>query len=114
MLKRMTSGWDETDRLMSPNSMASLILLLEELDGLAGLPLVRVQAIPQQVGQDFEKVRLARAEETRDPDPDHACHDGIVGAVDRFGVEREELAEVLVEFLRDHELVEFLPDGGIV
>ena len=59
-------------------------------------------------------MRLARAEEARDPDPDLARHVGIVGTLDRIRVGREELAEVLVEFLRDDELVEFLPDGRVV
>ena len=61
MLKRMTSGWDETELTDVSEEHGVLDLVLEELDGEAGLPFVGMLA-PQQMGQNFEEVRLATAE----------------------------------------------------
>ena len=59
-------------------------------------------------------MRLARAEEPRDPDADLPGDVGVLRVLDRIAVGREELAEVLVEFPGDDELVQLLPDGQLV
>ncbi len=68
----------------------------------------------QQVRENLEEVRFAGAEEARHPHADLACDVGVLGVVDGFDVGREEPAKVLVKLPGDHELVEFLPDGGLV
>ncbi len=80
-------------------------LFLEELHGPLGLALERVRLVVQQVGQDFQEVTLTRSEEPRDPNA-HLAGDGrIVFLVDGFQVGCQKLAEVLVQFLGDDELI---------
>ncbi len=91
-----------------------LDLAVEEIDGAPGLSGVADNEVLQQVGEDLEEVRLAGAEEPRDPDPDHADDLGVPGVVDRIQVGAEEAAAVDVEFLGNDVLVELLPDRRTV
>ena len=59
-------------------------------------------------------MRLAGAEEARDPDADLPGDVGVFGLIDGIEVGGEELAEVPVEFPGDDELVQLLPDGRLV
>jgi hypothetical protein len=65
----------------------------------------------QQVGQDLDEVRLARAEEARYPDAHAGGQHRIVGAVRRSQVGVEEAAEVFGELLGDDVFVQLLPDA---
>ena len=65
-----------------------LDLALEELDGLLALPVVRVRAVREQVGQHLDEVRLTGAEEARNPDADLAGDVGVVRVVDGIAVDR--------------------------
>ena len=69
-----------------PEEHGVLDLALEELDGLLALALVRVRAVAQQVRQHLDEVRLARAEEARDPDADLPGDVGVVRLVDGIDV----------------------------
>jgi hypothetical protein len=86
-------------------------LLLEELDRMAAFALERVESVFQQVRQDFQEVRFAAAEPTRDPDADFAGDGGVFLVVDHVQEGCQEFAQVLVQFLGDDEFIQFLPDG---
>jgi len=58
MLKRMTSVWAITARLMSAKRMAIFHLALEELDRLLALALVRVGALQSRYDSTFRKCDL--------------------------------------------------------
>ena len=110
MLKRMTSVLRGHGPLDVAESMASLILLSKNSTACLLWPLCVWCAVPEQVRQHLEEVRLAGAEEAGNPDADLAGGIGILAVVDGFAIGREELAEVLVKFPGDDELVQFLPD----
>ena len=78
------------------------------------LAVVGVRAVAKEIRQHLEKVRLAGAEEARNPDAHLAGWVGVLPLVDGFQIPGDELAEVLVEFPCDDELIQLLPDGGIV
>jgi len=89
-------------------------LAFEEFNRLPALAVVSVRAVPQQVREDFDEVRFAGAEETRDPDTDLAGCVGVASVFEGFTVSGEETAEVFVEFAGDDEFVQFLPDRGFI
>ena len=97
-----------------PKEHGVLDLALEELDRLLALAVVRVRAVVEQVRQHLQEVRLAGAEEARNPDAHLAGRVGVLPLVHGFEIPGDELAEVLVEFPGDDELIQLLPDGGIV
>ena len=68
--------------------MASLILLLEELDGLLALAVVGMDFVLEQVGQDLQEVRLAGAEEPGNPDAHLAGDVRVVAVVDGIQIPR--------------------------
>ena len=63
----------------------------------------------QQVRQHFQEVRLARAEEARNPYADF-----VGGYVERGFVAFEEVCEVALQFARYHVFGKFLLDGLLV
>ena len=63
-----------------------LDLALEELDGLLALAVVRVGAVAEKIGQHFEEVGLAGAEEARNPDANLAGHVGVVLVLDGIAI----------------------------
>ena len=89
-------------------------LVREEVHGPAGLPVLGVRAIAEQVGKDLQQMRLPGTEKSRNPDPHLAGRIGIPALRHGFQIPVDELAEMLVEFAGDHELIQLLPDRGIV
>ena len=59
-------------------------------------------------------MRLTGAEEARNPDAHLPGRIGVLPLVNCFEIPRDKLAEVLVEFSCDDELVQLLPHGGFV
>ncbi len=92
-----------------------LDLAVEKINRPARLALVADLPVLQQVGEDLQEVRLARAEEAGDPDTDEAEDTRVAGVVERVEEGAEEAAEVDVQLLGDDILVQLLPDRrGIV
>ena len=74
------------------------------------MSIVRMVHVIQQVGQNCEEMGFAGTKKTRDPDPDPSCNIRGPGLIHRFAVAGEEAPKVLVQFLRDNELLQLLPD----
>jgi hypothetical protein len=89
-------------------------LALKELDSLPTLAVVRVRMVLEQIRQHLQEVRLTGAEKARDPDADLSRWVGVLTMVNCVQIPRDKLAEVLVEFLGHDELIQLLPDRGII
>jgi hypothetical protein len=87
---------------------------LEEVDSELLLAVACVLAVAKQVRQDLEEVGFTGSKEAGDPDPHFACRIRILTLIDCLQIPINELSEVLVEFLGNNELIEFLPNGGVV
>ena len=78
MLNRMTSVFEATARLMSPKSMASLILLSKNSTACLLWPSWRVRHCCRRYDKHLDEVGLAGAEKAGNPDAhlsgDHAQH----------------------------------------
>ena len=57
---------------------------------------------------------LSATEETTDPNTDLARNLGVFGSVDGLQVGLEKLVNVKAQFLGHHELVQLLPDNGVI
>ena len=100
-----------SDRALDvPEQHCILDFRIEELDSLTGLAIMRMVRVIEQVGQHFDEVRFAGSKKARDPDPDTSCNIRVPGLIHRFAVAGEEALKVLVQFLRDDELLQLLPD----
>ena len=88
---------------------------LEELRGPSAFRSLGVTGFPvvQQVGQDLDEVRLARPEEAGDPDAHSVGKAWIMSVASSGLIGVKELAEMLVEFLGENILFQFLPYDGI-
>jgi len=73
-----------------------------------------VRAVPEEIRENFEKVRLTRAEKARNPDAHFSGGVWVFLVIHGFEIPGDKLSEVLIEFSRDDKLVQLLPDGGIV
>ena len=93
-----------------PEQHRVLDFSIEEFDGLPGLTIMRMTLVIEQVGQYFDEVGFAGSKKTRNPDPDLPRNIRVPGLVHRFAVAGEEAPKVLVQFLRDNELLQLLPD----
>ncbi len=91
-----------------------LDLALKEIHRLLALAVVRVRAVMEQVRQHFQKVRFTRAKEARNPNAHFAGGIGVLSLVHGIEIPRNELAEMLVKFSCDDELIQLLPNGGVV
>jgi hypothetical protein len=87
---------------------------LEEVDSELLLAVACVLAVAKQVRQDLEEVGFTGSKETRDPDPHFACRIRVFTLIDCLQIPIDELSKVLVEFFGYNELVELLPNGGVV
>jgi hypothetical protein len=90
------------------------LLVVKELGGAALFARLRVGRFDvfQQVRQDLDEVRLARAKEAGHPNA-HAVGDGsVVRAVYGGQVGVKELAQVFADLLGDDVLFQLLPDAG--
>ena len=89
-------------------------LAFKEIHRLLALAVVRVRAVMEQVRQHFQKVRLTGAKETRDPDAHFAGGIGVLSLIHGIEIPRDELAEMLVKFSCDDELIQLLPNGRVI
>ena len=89
------------------------LVLVEEGSGAFLLPGGGVGGfeVLEQVGQDLDEVRLARAEEAGHPDAHARSEYRVVRIVGRCQVGIEEATEVFGELLCDDVLVQLLPDA---
>ena len=87
-------------------------LLFEEVDRAPALAVVFVLLVLEQVGQHLDEVRLAAAEEAGDPDSVLVGRLGF--RLDRREQDRDEVVDVAGQLARDDELVELLPDRGLI
>jgi len=84
---------------------------LEEFDGSFALVVMGMGTVSKQIGENFEEVRLSRSEEARNPNAHFAVGFGLIHAVE---IPLEKLPKVAVELFGNHELVELLPNGGLI
>ena len=89
-------------------------MLLEGLNAGLSRPVLE-QSIFQQAAQDLREMGLARAEETRDPNPHHIAV--LASTAKRLADLRERVQdtfEFLLDFVGDYELSDFRGERGAV
>jgi hypothetical protein len=85
-------------------------LAAKELDRLLAFTIESVSAVAEQVRKNLQKMRLTGSKEAGNPDSHLAARVGRPSLVNGFEIPRHEFAEMQIQFLRDDELVQLLPD----
>lgn len=91
-----------------------LDLAVEKREGGLGLAMAADVPVAQQVVEDLQKMGLAGAEESRNPDANRAAEGRITQAVEGGQVGGEKAPEVNIKLLGDDIFLQLLPDGFAV